>query len=129
MDHNLLILTLKSLAQWAVSTRWSTKSPKLYDRAVIVDLLKSLTIDGNEFEEAQQIFVQCYLAVIRDRLGPSLNPGFISINLADTSSSILSFHKTAGWLFDEDKSEVSPPNHNNECLSRCTHKFDDYPHV
>src|SRR5277367_2299058 len=58
MDHNLLILTSKSLGQSAVSTRWSTKSPKLYDRAVIVDLLKSLTIDGNEFEEAHQIFVQ-----------------------------------------------------------------------
>jgi len=36
MDHNLLILTLKSLVQWVVSTRWSTESPELYDRAVIV---------------------------------------------------------------------------------------------
>jgi len=42
MDYNLLSLTLKSLAQWAVSTRWSMESPELYDRAVIVDLLKFL---------------------------------------------------------------------------------------
>jgi hypothetical protein len=50
MDHNLLILTSKSLGRWVVSTRWSTESPELYDRAVIVGLLKFLTTDGNEFE-------------------------------------------------------------------------------
>jgi hypothetical protein len=69
MDHSLLILALKSLGQWVVST----ESPELYDRAVVVDLLKSLATDENELEEAQQIFVRCYLAVTLAKLCGTLS--------------------------------------------------------
>jgi hypothetical protein len=72
MDRDLLILIVKILAQWTVSTGWSKESPELYNRAVVVNLLKFLTTDGNEFEEAQQIFVQCCLALILTEHGTRL---------------------------------------------------------